>query len=120
MRSALPAPPLAGVRSLALAGTTPGHRAARVSFHPVSWASMRPVNGARFPVVAPLLLACGPSLQDYQHASSGPTGCRAQEIAISDQDIAPSGQTGSWTAVCNGKTYRCSAVGTNATCSPAQ
>ena len=62
--------------------------------------------------------ACGPTMENYQIASSGPTGCAPAEIGIANQQV--SGPTGSWTATCKGKTFQCSAVRSATTCNPAQ
>lgn len=56
------------------------HRPFRISFTPMN---ARLLSLGQLSLLSPLLISCGPTLQDYQHASSGPTGCLPQEIAIS-------------------------------------
>lgn len=57
-------------------------------------------------VVAALLIAgCGGSLAEV---SSGRIGCAPSEITIADESSG--WNTSSWTAICNGKVYYCSAV----------
>ena len=61
---------------------------------------------------------CGPTMENYQIASSGPTGCPPREIVISNEQVA--GSMGSWTAQCQGRTFQCSAIRSSVTCNPAQ
>jgi hypothetical protein len=71
-------------------------------------------------LLAPLALACGPAIADYQSESSAPTGCIANEIDIGDQHSTWSGNTRRWTARCDGKTYRCTGDGTRVACTAAR
>ena len=68
-----------------------------------------------FVSAAAFLGGCG---ADLKNVSSGEIGCAPKDIEIQD-DSGYFGNSRTWTAVCNGKEYFCSAAGNHASCKAA-
>ncbi len=59
-------------------------------------------------IIASACMASCMSTQDYQAVSSGHVGCPPNEINIADVKAAKlAGQTATWQASCDGKTFFC-------------
>lgn len=56
-----------------------------------------------------ILTGCG---GHYEHLSSGSIGCPPEQITVSDEEM--SGNSTTWRATCQGRTYDCTQVGTAA------
>jgi hypothetical protein len=65
------------------------------------------------------LLRSPPMVSQLQGISAGHTGCPPEDIRISNVKLHPPlGDTMTWNATCNARTYLCSSVGRSDSCAP--
>lgn len=77
---------------------------------------LRVVRATRWLVPTAVLMLSGCFMRNYAALSSGPTGCPASEITISQHSAQWSSET--WVATCHGSRYFCTGMGQTVICNP--